>query len=332
MFITDLQHIKKKNSNIPHAAYVDTDDKKGAIFAVREKAHFANGRVKGYVITSKETLHKDAEKLSHWTPNIYQRYTYTDESRTYISGFEDANLSQINTFVVDIDTKKHSVNDIMLACLDDSIGEPSMIIETPNGYQVYFILRDPLFISNSNEFRSLVVAKRLADNIKRSLLNVSADPYCNNFGFFRTPHTDNVVWYSDAAYDVQELIEWSMRYDDDAGRTLYVVPHTLSTQSLTQSDWFHALLAATDVKGEKGQIGRNNTLFTLALVCFQDGIDKQTTYDMLDVYNSNLRYPLSIFDMRAILNSAYCGKYKGAKKNMSKHCFKRMLSVAMTFQ
>lgn len=310
-----LTTYKTKNSRIAHAAYVDTDDKKGAVFVVREKAHFANGRVRGYIVTSKETLVKDAPSLSHWTPNVYCYGEYADPARTYIKGFDEKNLSQINTFVVDIDTKDHSINDILLACIDESIGEPSMIIESPRGYQVYFLLESPFFISKNNDFRGLKVAKRISENIKRSLKEVSADQYCNDFGFFRMPTNDNIVWYSDARYEWKELMDWSERFDDDLGRTLYVVPRKLTSANLLQSDWFAALLHATDIKGQKGQFGRNNTMFTLALACYQEGIDKGRVYDMLDEFNSNLRYPLDIHDMRAIINSAYCGEYRGPKRD-----------------
>jgi hypothetical protein len=309
-----LTTYKTKNSRFAPAAFVDTSDKKGVVFVVREKEHFADGRVRGYIVTSKETLVKDAPSLSHWTPNVFCYGEYADPARKYIKGFEEKNLSQINTFVVDIDTKDHSINDILLACIDDSIGEPSLIIESPRGFQVYFMLEAPYFMSNKGDYKTLRIAKRISENIKRSLSDVSADLFCNDFGFFRMPTNDNIVWYSDARYTIGELIDWSQRFDDDLGRTLYVVPRKMTSTSLLQSDWFAALLHATDIKGQKGQFGRNNTMFTLALACYQEGVEKGRTYDMLDEFNSNLRYPLNIHDMRAIINSAYCGEYRGPKR------------------
>lgn len=89
----------------------------------------------------------------------------------------------------------------------------------------------------------------------------------------------------------------------------------MTARSVMESEWFAALLHATDIKGQKGQIGRNNALFTLALVCYQEGMDKGRAYDLLDEFNSNLNYLLSVFDMRATINSAYCGKYNGASRS-----------------
>ena len=297
------------------AKEADKRHKKGAIFAVRNKSDFTASGVKGYIVTSKETAIEQADDITHFTPNVYRRYQYADADRRYIKGFEEQNLLQINTFVVDIDTKVHTVQGILLACIDDSVGRPTFIVSTDRGYQVFFVLETPIFISNTNEFRSLKVAKRISDNLKRSLQSVDADVYCNDFGFFRMPNHQNIEWVDETAvYTPASLIQWSQRRDDNLGRSLYVVPSKMQVTSLMQSEWFNQLLSTTDVKGEKGQMGRNNVLFTLALVCFQDGKDQSFAFDLLDQYNSNLRYPLSVQEMNTIINSAYSGKYKGAKK------------------
>ena len=315
-----LTQYKKKNSNaaLPlqiKAANEDKRSKKGAVFVVRSKADFQTNGVKGYIVTSKETLVEDAPGLTHFTPNVYRQYGYTDEKRRMIHGFEERNLLQINTFVVDIDTTKHTVQDILLACMDQSIGLPTLIIASERGYQVYFVLEKPLFISNKNDFRGLTVAKRISDNLKRSLKEVDADLFCNDFGFFRLPKESNIVFSQlQNTYSIAEFINWSMRQDDDIKRPLFVVPTKLTKTSVVESEWFQALIQAVDVKGEKGQIGRNNAVFTLALVCFSEGWDKARTFDFIDEYNYRLRYPLHAAELRSILNSAYSGKYKGASK------------------
>ncbi|WP_010306003.1 hypothetical protein [Kurthia senegalensis] len=60
--------------------------------------------------------------------------------------------------------------------------------------------------------------------------------YCNDFGFFRMPNAHNVVWYSEARYTVKELINWSMRQDDEESRTLFVVPHKMTLRSVIESE------------------------------------------------------------------------------------------------
>ena len=293
------------------AKQLDRIHKKGAVFAVRQKSDFGQG-VKGFIITSKETLLEKANSITHFTPNVYRRYYYADSNRRFIKGFEEQNLQQINTFVVDIDTKDYSPGDIILACIDAGLGEPTGILETDHGYQVYFVLAEPLFISNQKNFISLKVAKRISENIKRSLLCVGADVFCNDFGFFRMPNTYNIIWFHEKTYSIKKLIDWSQRIDDDNNRQLYVVKNQ-STSMLT-SEWFQLLLQTKHIKGEKGQIGRNNVLFTLALTCLQDGRDETYAYDLLDQFNSNLQVPLSAAEVEACVNSAYSGRYHGPKK------------------
>lgn len=293
----------------------DKQNRQGVIFAVREKAHFTNGHVKGYILTSKESLLEDVGALSHFTPNVYRYGTYSDDARNYIKGFSEDNLQQINTFVVDIDTKRHTLSDLLLESLDESVGLPTWIVESDRGYQLYFVLSSPLFISNKENFRGLKIAKRISDNIKRSLKGIDADIYCNDFGFFRVPTKENVVYIDlENTYTMHELIQWSMRRDDDIARPLFVVPTKKQQQDLTRTHWFAALVHTTNIKGESGVIGRNNTLFTLALICFADGWDMDRTENFLDEFNSRLNNPIAVAELKSTLHSAYSGKYSGPSK------------------
>lgn len=298
------------------AIEADMRDKKGAIFAVRNKSDFTVSGVKGVIITTKETVLEQVDRYTHFTPNVYRHYQYADKNRRYIKGFEEKSLQQINAFVIDIDTKEYTLQDILLACLDDSVGLPTIIVETDRGYQVYFLLVEPMFISNKNNFLSLTTGKRIANNLKRSLKSVGADIYCNDFGFFRMPNSENMVWFDEnAVYAADYLINWSIRRSDDDNRPLFVVPTPGAKKvSVMDTEWFQALLHAVDIKGKKGQIGRNNTLFTLALICFQEGWSKDRTMDFLDEFNYRLNYPLSGSSLKKILESAYSGKYYGPAK------------------
>lgn len=329
--------VKHSKAALParvQAQKLDKQSKKGAIFAVRDKSHFLETKVKGYIITSKETLLEDAANLTHFTPNVYRTFGYKDEDQNqneiqnenqnekkkkkkrFIYGFEERNLLQINTFVIDIDTTAYSREDILMACMDESIGLPTLIVRSDRGYQVFFVLEKPLFISNNHSFRGLKVAKRISDNLKRSLQSVEADRFCNDFGFFRMPTEQNIVYYNlNNTYTIEQFINWSMKCDSDIGRPLYVV-QTKGAQkvSVMESDWLHALIKAVDIKGHKGQIGRNNTLFTLALICLQEGLSEDRTYDLLDEFNSNLQQSLKSRNVQKIIQSAFSGKYHGAAK------------------
>lgn len=293
--------------------HLERNTRKGVLFAVRNKKDFSQYGVKGYIINSKERLLDDVAGLSHFTPNVYRFGAYTDSKRTIVHGFVETNLQQINAFVVDIDTKAFSVQDILLTCIDESIGAPTAIIASPRGYQVYFVLAEPLYISNKHDFQGLKVAKRIAANLKKSLHSVKADLYCNDFGFFRAPTEKNMVWAQlDQTYSIKQCIDWSMRQNEDA--PLYAPQPKPSTNNLMQTDWFHALINSTHIKGAKGQIGRNNTLFTLALICYSEGKSTDEAFDIIDEFNANLHQPLAKNELIAVMRSAYSGRYQGASK------------------
>ena len=323
---TGLTTYKKKFSkaSLPALHEAEKEDQKhikGAVFAVKSKGDFTTEGVKGYVITSLETLYEDVEGLSHWTPNTFCNYGYTNHTKRFVKGHEEDNIAQINTFVVDIDTANYSVQDILMSCIDYSIGRPTLILKTNRGYQVYFVLDKPIFNSNKNNFKIFKIAKRISQNIKMSLNQINADLYCNDFGFFRIPNSQNIAWIDETAiYSFDTLLNWSMRQDDDKGRKLFTVFPGLKlpegvklTNSL--SDWFNALLHTTNIKGSKGQIGRNNTIFTMALICMSEGKKEDVTLDLLDEYNSRLEYPLAAKEVKSAVKSAYSGKYQGANKD-----------------
>lgn len=293
--------------------------KKGAIGVTRSKEDLSTPEgVKGYVITSLETLLEDALELTHWNPSIFNYIRYSDKKRRHLKGHEEHNLQQINTFVVDIDTKKQPYTEILTAALDHSVGIPTLVLETPKGFQVYFVLEKPLYISNQNEFRGLKVAKRISENIKKSLATVlqGVDISCNDFGFFRLPTEKNVRWFSqEMVYDFGSLIAWSKRQDDDQGRGLFVVPTKEAANDPTQSEWFRELLASHHVKGSEGQIGRDNLMFTLALACYSAGRGEGETLDLLDEYNSALSSPIRHSEVQKIVRSAYKGRFKGAHQD-----------------
>lgn len=290
--------------------------KKGAIGVTRSKEDLSSpAGVRGYVIRTLETLLDDCQNLTHWTPNAYNYLVYSDDARRHLKGHTETNLQQINAFVVDIDSKTHAYTEILTAALDHSVGVPTMVLETPKGYQAYFVLDSPLYISDRNDFRGLKVAKRISENIRRSLSAVlpGVDIGCNDFGFFRVPTNENVRWFSEAlTFSINELIGWSMRQDDDRGRGLFVVESPGPVSDPTDAAWFRALLSTRHVEGCSGQLGRDNVMYTLALSCYGAGKGHAETADLLAGYNASLDSPLRTTTIRKIVTSAFKGRFKGA--------------------
>lgn len=296
--------------------------KKGAIFLVQKKQHFRPDGIKGTIVTSLEAV-EDNKSSTHFTPNVYRKYSYINKNELknrsrLIKGFQDKNLRQINTFVIDIDTKKHSLEEILLYSQDNFLREPTMIISTDRGYHLYFVLEKAWFISNENEYLTLNIAKVIAKNIKMCFKNLDADQFCNDFGFFRKPKEDNIVYFDfENTFTMDALIDWSMRFSDDYNQGFLLKNYKrniFSPSNLNDQEWFHRFISIRDIKGEKGVIGRNNHLFTVSLLLYSHGWSKERAFNLLDEINSNYSKPLKNKEVESLLRSAYSGKYKGASK------------------
>ncbi|MCU9764215.1 replication protein RepR, partial [Enterococcus faecalis] len=175
-----LRNYKFKNSKLKPVGFVE--EKKGSIFIYYSKEALAVS--KGIVITSLEAIEEQAEIITHWTPNVYRYGEYTDEKRLVVKGHFEKNLRQINTFIVDIDSKENHQGEIILACFDQLGFMPTTILETDFGYQVYFVLSTPAYVTNKSNFKVIEVAKRISITIRSQLAKqlTGIDVGCNHFG------------------------------------------------------------------------------------------------------------------------------------------------------
>ncbi|UHP11669.1 primase C-terminal domain-containing protein (plasmid) [Listeria marthii] len=303
------QHFAEKEAAHNH--------RKGVQFVVRQKEDLqrSNG-VRGFIVTSQEALIQEANKISHWTPNIYRWGTYSDQQRKFVKGHAEDNLQQINTYVIDVDTLNVDVAKMVMASMKILNQTPTFILQTNKGFQMYFVLESPVFISNANNFKSLRVAKRIAANLKHAFSNElpHVDKGCNDFGFFRAPSTENII-FENLANQIQfaDLMNWSKIYTQKHNRPgLKLVKERASFSVATNQPWFQQLVQLTNIKGRKGQFGRNNAVFTLALACYSSDKSYEEAYDFLDEFNTNLQDSLSQREIERVLKSAYSGKYKGA--------------------
>jgi len=312
-----LQRYKFKNSEDRPSDYQEKPGKKGVSFVFRNKEQMTKAR--GFIVTSEEAIQENKDTLSHWTPNVYSWGGYVDSERKHVMGFFEENLIQINTYVIDIDCSKKCVrsNDILLAGIDLGV-TPTLIIESPNGYQAYFILEQPSFISKVNEFKSLRTNKAIARSLKLAFSTKieGVDFGCNPFGIFRFPNEKNIVFYeSENVFNFKTLMNWSMRVSDDhqqAQQEHYMEQFKISDFKQTQTSWFKSLLNQTDIRGGKGVLGRNSAVFTASLACYSSELDQDACVELMSEFNNSLEYPLSERELRKAIRSAYSGRYKGA--------------------
>lgn len=314
---------KKKGSRAPLdriTVYQNTENKnpyrKGAVFVSPTKDDLVEG--KGYVVTSYETLGEKYQQLSHWTPNTYRGGTYYDFKKRIIKGHKRENLKQINVIGFDIDTKEVDLYGLYLGCEELKLPRPNLLLETPRGYQCFFVLETPFYVHSQNDYKSLRVAERLSDNIRKALCKyVPIDLNCVPFGFYRIPKEDNILDFYEEMANTNLLLSWSKTFEEQEKRKFLRVVYNnkSSSMDLCSSDWYKALIQATYIEKGHNSASRNNALMTLALANYASERSFEEAYDELDQFNSFLDYPLSKSEFEKTLKSAYSGKYKGVKRS-----------------
>ncbi|MBO6455651.1 RepS protein, partial [Enterococcus faecalis] len=123
-----------------------------------------------------------------------------------------------------------------------------------------------------------------------------------------------VYYYPELTYDIQKLIQWSMKFEP---KRAYKKPNLnviAVKMNQIKEQWVKVLIDNPQIVGTKGKLGRNNVIFTLSLAYYASKIEQERCFDDMDVFNSSLNYPLSVSEVKRIVKSAYSGKYKGASK------------------
>ncbi|WP_225368100.1 primase C-terminal domain-containing protein [Lacticaseibacillus paracasei] len=277
----------------------------------------------GVVMTSQEAV-LDADGASHWTPNVFRYGTYERRGAKFgtIRGHVEKNLKAITTFVVDVDYpagEKPDYADFDSSCFTIRHGavlfEPTYILSTPHGYQAYYVMAAPVWIRRSGDGRypALASAKHVSQAIRAAVAaqNPYTDTGANDFGFFRLPLSDNLVEVDEDARPAFAVLQaWSMSVE---GQQQTKPTKLVSDQVHTQ--WFEALTQAQVPCAQGSGYGRNNTLLTLCLAQYASGVSEAEAFDYADQWSSFQRQPLRDSEVRAIVRSAYSGRYQGA--NMS---------------
>lgn len=307
---------KARNSKITNLIADNSNTKKGAIAVFRSKESMSKAH--GFIVTSQESLNDNISELTHWTPNTFSWLGYTQDTKK-IRGHFEKNLIQINTFVVDVDFPNSQERDKYQKELFDKLTIdnrflPTILLKTDKGYQAYYVLSTPAFVSRHGEkYPVLEAAKLVANNLKNAIKSdlPQVDVGCNSFGIFRIPNAQNLLYFeSQFTYEFQTLVEWSKEYSKNHRPKLQIVKTPKYSNQMKQP-WFNWMLKQTQITSGKG-LGRHNTILTLALACYSSGYSYSAAYDLLDEFNSNLNDPLDLKDFENVLRDSYSGKYQGA--------------------
>ncbi|MBO1139869.1 replication protein RepR [Enterococcus avium] len=310
-----LRTFKYKNSKLKPAGTVESN--KGAIFGFRSKELMIQSR--GIVITSEEALLDNEDHLTHWTPNVFSYGTYADDNRQFVKGHNEENLRQINTFVIDIDLAGDKFNhgEIVLAAFDRLGFMPTMILDTPGGYQAYFVLNKPAYVTKKSNFKVINVAKRISENIRKELAKdlPGIDTGCNHFGIARIPRTDNILFFEESyTYSFKEWLNWSVTISEDNKAEIIQFPRQKNEIRQIDEKWVDLLINSEKLIGSKGVLGRNNAIFTLSLAYYSSKSPIETCEYNMIMLNDRLKNPLKESEIKRIIKSAYSSKYEAASK------------------
>ncbi|MGT2755520.1 primase C-terminal domain-containing protein [Streptococcus ovis] len=315
-----LRNYKFRNSHLKPVPSTE-EGNRGAIFAYRSKANMIKAR--GLVLTSMEAIMENQDRFTHWTPNAYRFGTYSDEKRQITRGHTEENLRQISTFYIDFDMTSSAdeitSGDILTTAIDLGF-MPTLILKSERGYQAYFVLEEPAYVTTHSQFRVVKVAKAISQNLRNYFgQHLPVDMTCNHFGIARMPRTDNVEFFhAEYTYSFQEWLDWSMKQSElpfpSKRPNLTVISGTEGIKQIDEP-WYRLLLREANIKGSKALMGRNNVLFTLALANFSSGVSQSDCESVLAEFNGYLAEPLSQKEFSKIIASAYSGKYEAASRD-----------------
>lgn len=315
-----LRQTKFKNSHLQSVSSAD-EGKRGSIFAYRSKANMIKAH--GLVLTSIEALLENQDSFSHWTPNVYRYGSYSDAKRKVTRGHSEDNLRQINTFYIDFDVhssaEEMTSGDILTAAIDLGF-MPTLILKSDKGYQAYFVLSEPAYVTAHSQFRVVKVAKAISQNLRHYFAqSLPVDMTCNHFGIARMPRTDNIEFFhEDYTYSFQEWLDWSMKQSDlpfpSKKPNLTVITGTEGIKQIDEP-WYKLLMNESNIKGAKALMGRNNVLFTLALANFSSGVSQGDCEDVLADFNGRLDEPVASGELLKLIASAYSEKYEAASRD-----------------
>lgn len=307
----------------------------GAIFGFRSKELMNQAR--GFILTSKEAVLDNHDQLSHWTPNCYCYGKYTDSSRQHVAGHSEDNLSQINCFVVDVDDNSMHAGELVLASYDTIHTFPTLILKSSSGYQLYYCLSKPAYVTKKSDFKVVKVAKMISQNIREALAKEipGVDLGCNHFGICRFPNKENIAYFDkEQVSEFDSWIQWSMKQTSDKKEMEKIKQKVvlLDKKEYRQIDepWFELLLRNVKIIGQKSVLGRNNTLFTLALAYYSSKKSYTACLYNLEQVNENLDNPLKQSELEKIIKSAYSGKYQGASRDFIRELCQTWISEDIT--
>ncbi|CAC6091613.1 primase C 1 family protein [Staphylococcus aureus] len=280
----------------------------------------------GVIFSSEEALVQYGHKFSHWTPNPYN-YLSTKKKEDVedkkvanlypIVNRTKDNVKQINTFVLDIDKDieyNELVQSLASAYINEGVEMPNLYVKTPRGWHLYFVLDIP-FYGKGIEKKALKVAEKVHSSLAYAISKyLPIDNQCVSTGYFRLPTKDNVKLFTNQYCIKDDMVRWSKEYSEKHNLNQNVFYKSIVNGQELTPEWVDYLLKEADVTSIGYGVGRNNTMFSVALYYYSKNVDLKEAESNIYAFNQRLANPLSYKEVERVIKSAYSGRYGGAMR------------------
>lgn len=280
----------------------------------------------GVIFSSEEALVQYGHKFSHWTPNPYnylstkKKEDVEDKKVTNLYPIVHRtkdNVKQINTFVLDIDKDieyNELVQSLASAHINEGVEMPNLYVKTPRGWHLYFVLDIP-FYGKGIEKKALKVAEKVHSSLAYAISKyLPIDNQCVSTGYFRLPTKDNVKLFTNQYCIKDDMVRWSKEYSEKHNLNQNVFYKSIANGQELTPEWVDYLLKEADVTSIGYGVGRNNTMFSVALYYYSKNVDLKEAESNIYAFNQRLANPLSYKEVERVIKSAYSGRYGGAMR------------------
>lgn len=259
-----------------------------------------------FPVSSFAKLERQEGFISHWTPQVYYFAGRNNKGRSL------ENIRFITCVGVEAD-EQLTIEQIEAHAEEKGLPAPSVILKTPRGLQWFYVFSNP-FVGTP---KSVKLAKFIANEIKYAFQGIS-DLGANPLGYFRIPQKDNILAFSPSKIDTNWIKAWAKKHAKQLNRENRGSKKDsvlVGRIGIMNDPAIKKIISNRQVVGRKGQFGRNNTIYTLALALKHDGVEHEDAYDQLNEWNSSLDYPTDPNEFDKIINSAYQGKFNAPSKD-----------------
>lgn len=110
------------------------------------------------------------------------------------------------------------------------------------------------------------------------------------------------------------MVRWSKEYSEKNNLNQNVLYKSIANGQELTPEWVDYLLKEADVTSIGYGVGRNNTMFSVALYYYSKNVDLKEAASNIYAFNQRLAKPLSYKEVERVIKSAYSGRYGGAMR------------------